>query len=204
MTKGLGGRYEIMEVSFKPYSCCRWIHPAIDAAIQLVERHKIDLGKIEKITVKSFNQGIRQYQHSRRTPKNEIEAQFSGPYCIAVSIAGIEPGPEWFTKENVKNHKILGIAKKIKFKPDPDAEKAFPIMKTATVEIAVGKRKYSNHVDYPKGDPRNPLTQIELETKFMNLATSVINVDKATKAKAIISKLEKTDNLTRLMKLLHC
>ena len=35
LTEGLGERWHMDEIYFKPYSCCRWAHAAIDALLQI-------------------------------------------------------------------------------------------------------------------------------------------------------------------------
>ena len=42
LTEGLGHLYEIREVGFKPYSCCRILQSSIEAAVEVFRRAEID------------------------------------------------------------------------------------------------------------------------------------------------------------------
>ena len=59
--------------------------------------------------------------------------------------------------------------------------------------------RHKCRVDYPKGDPRNPLTEKELETKFTSLACMAISEEKARALSGVVSGLEGEANLGRLM-----
>jgi 2-methylcitrate dehydratase PrpD len=45
-----------------------------------------------------------------------------------------------------------------------------PKKRAAIVEIIMGSDRYSERVDYPKGEPENPVSMDELEEKFYSLA----------------------------------
>ena len=57
-------------------------------------------------------------------------------------------------------------------------------------------------MDYPKGDPRNPLTDAEIEEKFDALATGVLDAADRQKVKDAVWHLEKLGSITELMQLL--
>ena len=66
-----------------------------------------------------------------------------------------------------------------------------------------GGEKYSAHVDKPKGDPRNPLTDQEMEYKFRALAANVLPQKKIDSLVEMIWNLEKVNNLRHLIRLCH-
>jgi 2-methylcitrate dehydratase PrpD len=45
-------------------------------------------------------------------------------------------------------------------------------------------------VDYPKGDPRNPLTWDEIDTKFRSLALGVIDDDTTDRVRDRVRRLD--------------
>jgi 2-methylcitrate dehydratase len=56
-------------------------------------------------------------------------------------------------------------------------------------------------LDYPKGDPRNPLTDEEIEEKFDALAAGVLSREKAGRLKEAVWRLEEVNSVTELMEL---
>ncbi|MDO4268644.1 MAG: MmgE/PrpD family protein [Eubacteriales bacterium] len=98
--KDLGSVYEIMNVDKKPYPCCRSIHCAIDAALQLKEELNPDPDSIESVLVETYKVGLKQCGLSSGSvrPQLPTEAKFSTPYAVAcafltgnVGLADFEP-----------------------------------------------------------------------------------------------------------------
>ncbi len=76
----LGERWEVLELYLKPYPCCRWSQPAIDAALRL----RPDPTRIESVVVRTFAAAD---LLSRRRPTNTEEMQYSLVWPIATALA---------------------------------------------------------------------------------------------------------------------
>jgi 2-methylcitrate dehydratase len=63
-------------------------------------------------------------------------------------------------------------------------------------------RKFSKQLDYPKGDPRNPLSDAEIEEKFSALAEGVLSKGAQKKLVDAIWNLEKVGSVSKLMGLM--
>jgi 2-methylcitrate dehydratase len=62
-------------------------------------------------------------------------------------------------------------------------------------------RKMTHSVEYPKGDPRSPMTQEDLDTKFQSLAEPLISSETQAKIKHTVFELETLSSLSSLMSL---
>ena len=62
-------------------------------------------------------------------------------------------------------------------------------------------RELTRQIDYPKGDPRNPLTDDEIEEKFDALAQPVLSADRRSRLKQAVWELEKQESIRELMEL---
>ena len=62
--------------------------------------------------------------------------------------------------------------------------------------------RFEKQLDYPKGDPRNPLTDQEIEEKFAALAEGVLSASAQKKLKDAIWNLEQVDSVSDLMALM--
>jgi len=71
-----------------------------------------------------------------------------------------------------------------------------------TIVTKSGK-KYSAFVNTPKGDPRNPPTDEELENKFRSLAPFALPKAKMERLIKAIWNLEKLGSIRELMRLCH-
>jgi 2-methylcitrate dehydratase len=63
-------------------------------------------------------------------------------------------------------------------------------------------RQLTRQLDYPKGDPRNPLSDREIEEKFDALAKPVLSAAARAKVKDAVWNLEKLATVSDLMRML--
>ena len=98
---------------------------------------------------------------------------------------------------------IRAQLKKIEVVADPEIEKVFPALQRVIVNITTKDGlMLTQKLDYPKGDPRNPLTDTEIEEKFAALAEGVLSKSAQQKLKDAIWNLEKVESASKLMGLM--
>lgn len=203
MTDGLGSEYTIMaDMSIKPYSCCRWQHPALDCIALIRERHNLDPENIKEVVINSFSWVKTQ---EVREIKSAVDAQFSIPYTAALVAKGYKPGPGWYLAENLENESIAALAGKIRVNMDSELERVYleEGEQTARVElITLDGKQFSEFVKIPSGDPRNPLTPVAIEEKFREQASYVLTKDQIDQVLDMIMHFEKLDHINDLMRLL--
>lgn len=205
LSKTLNKEYEILNVAFKPYPCCRLIHSSIDAVLNVVSENNIKVNDIESIAIKTISPLAKR---PFTTPLEsildtiEIQGEFHGPYTIACALGKISL-LDWYTNKNVLNKSLMELTKKVEFEASSSADKLFredfgKIPATATIYVKQGKQ-YRNKVEIPKGEPRNPVTKEDLLKKFEMLASKVLkNENKVISLIDIIMKLEELENINEL------
>ena len=70
-----------------------------------------------------------------------------------------------------------------------------------TIRTTSGQ-EFTKQLDYPKGDPRNPLSDAEIEQKFAALAGPVLSRAAQKKVREVVWNLERLESVSGLMKLL--
>ena len=86
---------------------------------------------------------------------------------------------------------------------DPELEKEFPKKWPASVTLLTKDGKtYSTRIDYPKGDPENPLTWDELIDKFRNLISPVLGEARQNEIIERVRSLEQEQDLEAFSMLL--
>lgn len=206
MGSGLGEEFETMNIAFKPYSCCRWFHSSLDAALAIMKEESIDVSIIQKINVKTIggkSDNILAYMKNPN-PDNIVAAEFSLPYSMAVALYDIKPGPEWFTARTMNDRMILELAAKIRctFELKSESDRKDYHKWPAMVEISTNRGTYTKRVEYPRGSPQNILTNEELDEKFLRLAQNVLGEDKAKDLRALVNRLEQVSDIAELSSLL--
>src|SRR5207245_2751964 len=89
---------------------------------------------------------------------------------------------------------------KIEVVADPEIEKVFPALQRVIVNITTKDgQTFTRQLDFPKGDPRNPLTDTEIEEKFAALAEGVLSKSAQQKVKDAIWNLERVGSVSKLM-----
>jgi 2-methylcitrate dehydratase len=87
---------------------------------------------------------------------------------------------------------------------DPEIEKVFPALQRVIVHIdTTDGRSFDKQLDYPKGDPRNPLTDAEVEEKFAALADGVLSKAAQQRVKDAVWSLERVGSVSELMALME-
>ena len=80
---------------------------------------------------------------------------------------------------------------------------AFPDLQRVIVTIkTTDGREVTNQLDYPMGDPRNPLSDETVERKFDALASPVLSEARRAQVKETVWNLEKLTSVSELMGLL--
>ena len=197
MVKNLGKRYEVLRDTFKPYAACLLTHPAIDAIIDMRNKYDLqpeDVGEIQCDVARFCLDSAGQVE-----PRTGLSGKFSTYYCAALALAEGVAGEDMFTDRKVLDPKMVALRKKVKARVVPRFKNTEA---RVTITTRAGK-KYSAYVDRPKGDPRNPPTDRELEDKFRSLAAFVLPQRKIESLVKTIWSLEKLPNMRHLVRLCH-
>ena len=169
LTAGLGDPdgYAIQSAYFKPHAVCRWAHPAVDAVLDLTERHGLEPAEIERVRVEGFYEMSRLVEYA---PRTVVGAQFSLPFALGLALRYRRVGLEEVSEANLTNPEVLALGRKVEVTVDPELARQFPAKTAARVTLCTSRGEYRATVEYPRGNPENPMTDDELAAKFRALA----------------------------------
>ena len=183
----LGKQYEILNTYFKPYPSCRYTHAAIDITSNLMKKHKLTSNNILKVNVKS---PLRHISLNSQSPSSIVQAQFSIPFVVGAVISYGRHSIKTMTEESFSNKKILAQAAKVTIEHDPSLDKNNWSGKIL-IETKDGRILEQTKL-FPKGDPKEPMSNEELKNKFEELANIVIDANSTNTLYKLINKLENT------------
>ena len=161
----LNGTYAIMKSYTKPYASCRYTHPAVEAAIHL--RPSVMASDVEEIDIKTYDLAVSGHDHTEIP--GSYSAKMSIPYATAAGLIYGKAGLQEFTEERVKEKNILELTKKVHVSADDALSAVFPEIQAAVVTIKTKNGEYTDRVDFPKGEPENPLTDEEFRSRYDGL-----------------------------------
>lgn len=162
------GKYMIESIYRKPYAACRHCHPSIEAAITLHNKHSFELSDVNRIDIQTYKLAVEGHDHTSIEGSNS--AKMSIPYSFAVALCTGRAGIDEFTEDRVKDSIILRIAEKVNVASDEELSALCPQKRVAIVTVVTDSGRFVERVDYPKGEPENPLSKDEQEEKFRGLA----------------------------------
>jgi 2-methylcitrate dehydratase PrpD len=206
----LGRRFELLNLSYKPYPCCRDTHAAVDAVLQARAKAQRPADDIESIRVGVTAPGYQMVcvpEHVRLAPRTIVEAQFSIPYTVAAAWIDGRLGMSHFSDEGLQRADVLALASRVQ--PYVDAEinrdwSRFVTPAKATVEFRDGQ-SIETRVDYPKGHPKNVMSETEFAAKTMDCATFAarpLPADTAARLTSAVGKLESLADISDLLRVL--
>ncbi|MGA7399920.1 MAG: MmgE/PrpD family protein [Candidatus Sulfotelmatobacter sp.] len=204
LTDGLGESWRITQCGMKAFPTEALTHTPISAVLDLVKSNDLQPEQVEKIQIRSLARAADILSDpSKYDPHTKETADHSLPYVIAAALVERQVTPVQFTMEKIMDAKIRAQLKKVEVVADPEIERVFPALQRVVVNITTTDgRALSKQLDFPKGDPRNPLTDQEVEEKFAALAEGVLSTGAQKKLKEAIWNLEGNHSVCKLMALM--
>ena len=188
----LGKDYKILECGMKAFPTEALTHTHISCALNAMINNDLDYTDIKEIKVTAFAQAYDiLFDPTKYRPESRETADHSLPYCMAAAIVDKKITTDSFSDEKLKDPKIFEVIDKIKGEPSLEFEKMFPAKQPSKVVITTNDgQEYSEYLEYPKGDPREPMTMDDLENKFNSLAGDSFNQDDLNSLKELIFNCE--------------
>ena len=204
LTDGLGESWRITQCGMKAFPTEALTHTPISAVLEIVKSNDLKPEQVEKVQIRSLARAADILSDpSKYDPQSKETADHSLPYVIAAAIAERQVTPVQFEMKKIMDPTIRAQLKKVEVVADPEIEKVFPALQRVIVNLTTTDgRTVSKQLDYPKGDPRNPLSDAEVEEKFAALADGVLSEGAQKKLKDAIWNLEKVGSVSKLMALM--
>jgi len=190
----LGDKWRLVEdTHYKPYPCCRWAHPSLDAAAALMAKHELHHSDISHVEIKTFHMATRLAGHE---PQNPDEFAYAIAFPVAAMIVRGQLGVAELAEKTLQDPDILRISKATTLVDDPHL-----------TEISVGKRwaqvvlhlkdgrSIMSDPRTPRGDTDLPLSDVEISEKFHRFADPVLGVDRAAELETLSGNFDQLDKL---------
>jgi len=204
LTQGLGDSWRITQCGMQFFPTEALTHAPISAVLDLVKENDLHPDQVEKIQIRSLARAADILSDpSKYDPHTKETADHSLPYVIAAALVDRQVTPAQFTLQKIMDPIIRGQLNKVEVVADPEIEKVFPGLQRVVINLmTTSGRSFTKQLDYPKGDPRNPLTDQEVEEKFSALGDGVLSKAQQEKLKDAIWNLEKLNSVNQLMALM--
>ena len=165
------GQMEIERIYLKPYAACRHSHPAIEAAQNILIKYKLDYKTIDAIKISTYQAAVEGHDHQEILGVGS--AKMSIPYSVAVGLRFGKAGLDEFSLQHIQDESIKKLMAKIEIVADEELTELAPAMRAAVVDIKAEGNSFSDRVNYPLGEPENPMSDAAIQAKFKDLTKSL-------------------------------
>ena len=174
----LGKEYEIMNLYFKPYTCCRWAHPAIFGCLETMRKNGLSYQQIEKVRVYTFDAAAKL---SKMKPSNTDEAQYNIAYPVAAAIVHGDCGFAQVCEKGLDDANVSDMLTKIEFLVDDELEALFPAKRFCRVEMVTKDGDtYCSDRYRPDGEAQDNVDMEWEEKKFRRITAPLMSEEQQT------------------------
>jgi len=196
LTYRLGREFESLNICIKRYACHINAHAPIEGLEKLSQQNGFEPRDVREITVAGIEKLVT--HHAIYQPKDLMAAQYSIPFCVALSLYCDPKDPESFTEKRISDEKILTMMRKVHLGVDPEIEKkGWDRAARVTLSLRDGRRPSALVVHF-KGTPHNPMSRSELEEKARNLTRHLLSGGKLERLVETVRSVEKVDDISKL------
>jgi 2-methylcitrate dehydratase len=201
LTEGLGESWRILQCGMKFFPTEALTHAPISAVLDLVISNDLAHDEVKDVTIYSLARAADILADpSKYDPRTKETADHSLPYVIAAAVAERQVTPVQFTDAKIMDPTIRAQLNKVQVIADPEIEAVFPELQRVRVVITTTDgRRFEKQLDYPKGDPRNPLTDDEISGKFAALAQGVATPEDVERMQDAVNRCEQFDDVREFM-----
>ena len=194
-----GVPFKLTDTSIKYFPA--QIHTQAGAAMALDLRNEFDREDLERIRITTYKVAVRNAagEPEKWDPKTRETADHSLPYVVAAALTDGALTPASFAEERITDPDLRPLMRKVEVSEDPEATGTYPAQQRALMEIELRSgRRLTRTADYPKGHARNPLSDGELEQKFMGLTTGVLPEPRRAMLLDLLWRFDELENLAPL------
>jgi 2-methylcitrate dehydratase PrpD len=201
LTHRLGRTFESLNICVKRCACHINAHAPIEALQKLRQETDFAAEDVREIVVGGIEKLVT--HHAIYQPRDLMMAQYSIPFCVALSLYFDPTDPQSFDEKKLKDKRILAMMRKVRLKVDHEIErKGWDRAARVTIGLP-GKRRESKLIIHFKGTPRNPMSQLEVEDKASKLTRAILPAQRLERLVEAVRALEKVDDVSRLGDLLR-
>ena len=191
--RDLGQAWRIVEdTSYKPYPVCRWAHPSIDAARDLMRDNKLSSKDVTRVRIQTFHYAVRLAGHN---PKTLDEMSYSIAFPVATMIVRGKIGPRELLPEVLDDAEIRRISNATELVETEHYTRISVGKRWADVTLYLEDgREIMSEPRTPKGDSDNPMNADEFHQKYATFTDGLVNRARADEMEAMALSFDALDS----------
>jgi 2-methylcitrate dehydratase PrpD len=187
-TNALGERYEMLNVSFKPYPAGIVLHPAVEACLEICRSIPADDAIV---SVHVFAHPHAYALTNRPWPETALEAQISLQHWAAVALATGKADAWALGEAALSDSRIAALRGMVELLADDGVPQDGA---RVAVTLSSGQTHRSS-IDAARGSARRPLVEGELDSKFLCQASPILGRARAQVLLEALRGIEASPNV---------
>lgn len=110
---GLGSRWMLADITYKPWPTCRWAHHPLTALVKALDNRNIDVEQIEQVVIDA-NVFLCTPRFRNPAPRTFCSRQWSIPHAVAMILLGIPVGPAWLDPAHDDDKNVRTLREKVR------------------------------------------------------------------------------------------
>jgi 2-methylcitrate dehydratase PrpD len=190
----LGREFHVTRMTFKNHTCCGHTFAAIDGAQALQKKMGLAAKDIARVKVGTYKAALDVAGYEE--PKTAAEGRFSLKYVVATALTHGSVRFAAFEPDRLENAATRDLMRRVDVAVDPQLDAAFPAQRAARVAIETRDGRREEFLQPTRiGDPDAPLSDAQLDAKYLELAAPVLG---EAGAKELLGRLWRLDALKTL------
>jgi 2-methylcitrate dehydratase PrpD len=179
LTDRLGETWEVTRNTYKPFPCGIVIHPTIDACIQLRKELGFSAKDVRSLELRVHPLVLE--LTGKKTPSMGLEGKFSVYHSAAVALLRGTVGQKEYSDAAVRDPEVIALRDRVTATADASVRE-----EEVHARLTLGSGHILlKHIEHVVGSLENPLSDRDLETKFLGQAEAVLSADAAGKLLAL-------------------
>ena len=192
----LSQQFKVMELYFKPYACCAFIHPGLDGLLDIQKSNGVRADEIESILLRFPKSGYKVID------KNVLRSHCA-QYVLALAATRGYVHFYDILQDQRSDPCIDYLSDRVTVIGDEELDRTYPDLYRSIIEVQTrGGARHVRDVTHPRGSPEKPLSQQELRDKFFALTQDVLTRQRAETIGQTIDRLEELEDISSLTALL--
>jgi 2-methylcitrate dehydratase PrpD len=185
----------ILDTYVKMHGGCRGNHAPLDAFLTLCRKHGATDTDLRSVSVHVDRHTLAaEIEH----PATPAQAQFSIAFAIAVAAVHGETSVFAFADRRLTDPRVRALMSRVEVRHDPALDADYPSKRAARVSIETNSGTHTLSLDFPAGEPENPVESDGLVRKYDELARPVLG-DDTDRVRDIVLDLDRQSSLAPLL-----
>ena len=195
VTAELGKSWLITGNGYKPYACGVVLHPLIDAAIEASRQAKTSAADVTNLDIRVHPDVVR--ITGVDAPGSGLMSKFSANHAGAVAFIDQAGGVAQFSNERAREPAVQALRQRVRITATNDLrlDQAIATVTTRTGGVFEAK------IEHATGTAANPISDKDLESKFLGNASPNLGAAKAAAVAQQIWALEQLADVGELVRL---